>query len=109
MANRRVIETYYGDINNLTTVLTQLVNSYRLLIGGADDLNKIALSSKSDVKDALKRADKLGDIIDKLIDTLDETSYQYCSYCKIKTAIIEEKVEAQFVATEIEQELYFAE
>ena len=56
-----MIQNYYTDINNLADILTKLVSSYRLIIGGADELNKIALSKKSDVKDALKRADSLGD------------------------------------------------
>ncbi|MEK6266008.1 MAG: hypothetical protein N2B06_14755, partial [Clostridium sp.] len=80
MSHRRVVQNHYNDINNLADMLSKLVNSYRLLIGGADELNKIALSKKSDVKDALKRADNLGDIIDEVIKVLDGASYSYMSY-----------------------------
>ncbi|MEG2018685.1 MAG: hypothetical protein RR128_09545, partial [Clostridium sp.] len=71
MAHRRVMETYYKDVNNLADLLSKLVNSYRLLIGGANELNGIALASKNDIKEALKRARDLGDIIDGVIDTLE--------------------------------------
>ena len=105
MAHRRVIQNYYNDINNLADILTKLVSSYRLLIGGADDLNKIALSKKSEVKDALKRADNLGDIIDETIKVLDNASYSYMSYCTMKTEVMKCKLQIGYIETEIEEEL----
>lgn len=105
MAHRKVIQSYYNDINNLADILTKLVGSYRLLIGGADELNKIALSKKSDVKDALKRADSLGDIIDETIKVLDDASYNYMSYCKMKTEIMKGKIQIEFIETEIDEDL----
>lgn len=109
MTHRRVIQNYYNDINNLAEILTKLVSSYRLLIGGADELNKIALAKKGDVKDALKRADSLGDIIDKTIKTLDEASYSYLDYCKIKTEVIKCRLQVEYIETEIEEELKLKE
>jgi hypothetical protein len=105
LAHRKVIQSYYNDINNLADILTKLVSSYRLLIGGADELNKIALSKKSDVKDALKRADSLGDIIDETIKVLDDASYSYMSYCKMKTEIMKGKIQIEFIETEIDEDL----
>jgi hypothetical protein len=105
LAHRRVIQNYYNDINNLADILTKLVSSYRLLIGGADELNKIALSKKSDVKDALKRADNLGDIIDETIKVLDNASCSYMSYCQIKTEVMKCKIEMEYIETEINEEL----
>jgi len=105
LAHRRVIQNYYNDINNLAEILTKLVGSYRLLIGGADELNKIALSKKSEVKDALKRADNLGDIIDETIKVLDEASFSYMSYCKMKTEVIKCKLQIEYIETEIEEDL----
>ena len=109
MTHRRVIQNYYNDINNLADILFKLVSSYRQLIGGADELNKIALSKKSDVKDALSRADKLGDIIDKTIRILDEASYGYMDYCKMKTEVIKCKLQIEFIETEIEEDLKLKE
>mgnify|MGYP001567456265 FL=1 len=105
MAHRRVIQNYYDDVNNLADILTKLVSSYRLLIGGADELNKIALSKKSEVKDALKRADNLGDIIDETIKVLDDASYSYMSYCKMKTEVMNCKIQTEYIETEIDEEL----
>jgi len=100
-----VIQSYYNDINNLADILTKLVSSYRLMIGGADELNKIALSKKSDVKDALKRADSLGEIIDETIKVLDDASYSYMSYCRMKTEVMKGKIQIEFIETEIDEDL----
>ena len=105
MAHRRVIQNYYDDVNNLADILTKLVSSYRLLIGGADELNKIALSKKSEVKDALKRADEVGDIIDETIKVLDDASYSYMSYCKMKTEVMKCKIQIEYIETEIDEDL----
>jgi len=105
LTHRRVVQNYYNDINNLSEILAKIVISYRTLIGAADELNKIALSKKSEVKDALKRAHNLGDIIDKTIDVLDEASYNYMDYCKIKTEVMKCKLEMEYIETEIEEEL----
>lgn len=105
MAHRRVIETYYKDVNNLADLLNKLVNSYRLLVGGANELNGIALASKSDVKDALKRARELGDVIDDIIDTLEATSYSCNCYTKLKSEVIASKIHMGYIETEIEEDL----
>jgi hypothetical protein len=104
-----VIQNYYNDINNLTEILTKLVTSYRVLIGSADELNKIALAKKGDVKDALKRADNLGDIIDKTIKVLDEASYSYLDYCKIKTEVIKCRLQVEYIEIEVEEDLKLKE
>lgn len=105
MPHRKLVEEYYADINNLADLLNKLVNSYRLLIGGAGELNTIALAHKKDVKHALKRVDELGDVIDDLIDVLDKSSYIYLDYCKIKSQVMECKIQAQYIQTEIDDEL----
>lgn len=105
MAHRRVVENYYDDINNLADLLNKLVSSYRLLIGGANELNGIALSKKSDVKEALKRANGVGDIIDETIKVLDDASYGYMSYCKMKTEIMKSKLQIEYIESEIDEEL----
>ncbi|MFD3155829.1 hypothetical protein ACFIJ5_03045 [Haloimpatiens sp. FM7330] len=109
MAHRKVIENYYCDINNLTDLITKLVNSYRLLVGGADELNKIALAEKKDIKKALNRAEDLGEIIDNLICILDKISCNYIQYCNIKAKIIQGKVQTDYILTEIDQELKLKE
>lgn len=107
LSHRTVIEAYYSDIDNLIDLLGKLVNSYRLLIGGADELNKIAFASKSDIKDALDRADDLGDIIDEIIKNLDVVCINYANYCKVKSIAIKNMLDGKNIATEIEEELVF--
>lgn len=105
MSNRKVVENYYYDINGLTELLTKLVNSYRLLIGGAGELNSIALATKSDVKKALRRVDKLGKVIDDIIYSINETDENYFKYCMLKEEILKEGINADFIKNEIEEEL----
>ena len=107
MGNRKIIENYFVDINNLVDILSKLVNSYRLLIGGAGELNSIALAKKSEVKDALHRVDKVGDIIDDIIKVIDESGYSYTDYCKLKAQFIGTQLQAGYIETEIGEELIF--
>jgi hypothetical protein len=110
VGHRKVIENYYWDVNNLADLLNKLVNSYRLLIGGAHELNGIALAHKGDIEDCLKRIDKLGETIDRVIDGLDDISCEYIHYCKLKTSVIKEQIiEAQYILNEIDNELKLKE
>ncbi len=105
LSQRNVIENYYADINNLADLLTKLVNSYRLLIAGAHELNSISLAHRRDVKDALDRADDLGKVIDHLVEALKDTDYGYISYCKLKTAVMKEHLQLDYIKDEIDNEL----
>ncbi|MBV7272156.1 hypothetical protein [Clostridium thailandense] len=105
MRHRKIVEEYYSDINNLADLLSKLVNSYRLLIGGVGELNGIALAHKKSVKDALERANDLGHVIDDIIDVLDKSKYIYLDYCKLRSQVIECKIQAQYIQTEIDEEL----
>jgi len=105
MDQRKVIENYYTDICNLTDILNKLVNSYRLLVGAAGEYNIIALATKHDVKKAIHRANELGDVIDKVIDVLEDSNQAYLNYCKIKSKIIDGKIELEYITTELNDEL----
>lgn len=107
MSYRHLIKDQYNDINNLTTLLNSLVNSYRLLIGGAYELNNISEAKKSDVKEAVKRADNLGEIIDEVIKGLEDCNTSYVKYCKIKKSFIDDKALKDNILTEINSELDF--
>lgn len=106
MSHRKVIEDYYCDINNLTDLLSKLTNCYRLLVGGAGELNSIAAAHKKDVKDALHRADELGDVIDKIISAIDKSTVEYAQYCKMRTEIVKKKMKFEYIETEIDEELF---
>ncbi|ATW27000.1 hypothetical protein [Candidatus Formimonas warabiya] len=59
-------------VTDLITALKPLAESYRLLVSSADEFNRITLAHRKDLEDAVHRADDLGEIIDKVIDTLDD-------------------------------------
>lgn len=52
------------DVKNLTEILTAISGSYRLLVGSAEELNRIALVHRHEAEEAIERAEELGDIID---------------------------------------------
>jgi hypothetical protein len=105
LSHRKVVENYYADINSLADLLSKLVSSYRLLVGGANELNGIALAHKKDIKDALERAEELGKIIDDLLETLKCTGDAYIEYCKLKSSVIKCHLEVQYIENEIDDEL----
>ncbi len=105
MSNRRVIENYNFDVNNQVDLLGKLVNSYRLLIGGAGELNTIALASKNDVRDAIKRVNKLGGVIDNIIQDMNDRNKAYIKYGKIKDELMRGMVDETYISEEIEEEL----
>jgi len=102
MGDRRLIENYYLDYYNLIDILCKLTNDYRLLIGGAGEINQIALSHKKDVRKALKRVRVVGDMIDDILEILEKTELSYFDYCRIKSDIVKEKLEFEYVKSEIE-------
>ena len=90
---------------NLQDSLTKLTNSYRTLIGGANDLNGIALAKKGEVKDALKRADEVGCIMDDVISAIRKSQCRYLDYCVMYSNQIKTIINPQFLLSEIEKEL----
>jgi len=105
MSHRKIIEGYYCDINNLSDMLGKLTNSYRLLIGGASELNTVALAHKKDVKAAIDRVNKL----DEIINALNKSSGCYTNYCRIRSELIKGKIKMEYMENEIDEELYLNE
>lgn len=85
---KAIIEQQYIILSNLTDELTKLVSNYRLLVGSADELNKIALATKNDVKKAIKRATNLGKIIDQITCVLEKVNCVYLAYAELQTRTI---------------------
>lgn len=105
MSHRRVVDEYYKDINNLTTLLNSTTNAYKLLISSANDYNNMALAKKSEVKDALNRSNDLGKVIDDIIDSLEYTVKCYTRYMNIKSEAIGQISNSTFVRIELDNEL----
>ena len=107
MKYQQLMKQYYGDINNLSQLLQSMVNSYRLLIAGAAELNNINEAKSSYVKVAVKRADSLGKIIDHIIDLIDECGEGYFKYIKIIGGHILKNTDNNVILTEVDNELLF--
>ena len=107
MKYQQLMKQYYGDINNLSQLLQSMVNSYRLLIAGAAELNNINEAKSSYVKVAVKRADNLGEIIDHVIELLDECGEGYFKYIKIVGGHILKNTDNNVILTEVDNELLF--
>lgn len=107
MAYREIIKDNFEELNNLSDLLGKFVNSYRLLIGGAGELNTIALAKKDEVKDALDRAEDVGCVIDDLVKSIEGSCKCYFKYTKIKNEFILAKTQKDTILTEVDNELDF--
>ncbi|WP_297436007.1 hypothetical protein [uncultured Clostridium sp.] len=107
MGSKKLYDEYYIEINSLVDMLGKYVNAYRLLIGSAGELNSIALSKKSDVKDALKRIDDVGELIDNIVDALECSQCNYIEYLRFKSKMLNIEVSKAIIQTEIDNELNF--
>ena len=91
----------------ISELLKKVTDSYRLLIAGAAELNNIPEAKSSYVKDAVKRADRLGETIDHLITLLDKCGESYFQYCSVLGNYIMNKSTQKDILTEIDQELIY--
>lgn len=107
MKYQQLMKDYYINVNNLNQLLKTMVDSYRLLIGGAAELNNIYEAKSSYVKEAVHRANKLGDIIDHVIDLLEECGETYFKYCAVVGDYILKKSDDKVILTEVDDELFF--
>lgn len=107
MNYEELVSNQYNHIDNLNRLLKNYVDSYRLLIAGAAELYNINLAKKSDVKDALERVERVGELIDNLIKALDVCEEGYLKYCEIKNSYIKIASNKDKIYTEIDNELNF--
>ena len=101
MSYRELMEYQHKQTVNLQEMLTRLVNSYRLLVGAANELNGIALSDRRQVKDALKRAQEVGALIDDVNDALKRSQCRYLDYCVMYSQEIKNYINPQNICEEI--------
>ncbi|SFC94207.1 hypothetical protein [Clostridium uliginosum] len=107
MKYKNLIKDQCEDISNLSQILKTYVDSYRLLIGGAAELNNINVAKKSEIRKAIDRVDEMGELIDELIVALDKCEGGYLKYCKIKNEYITINSEKDIILTEIDNALNF--
>lgn len=102
MSYRELIDAQYKEINNLQDMLTKLVNSYRILVGAANDLNGIALAKKGQVKNALKRAEEVGRLIEDVTDALDKCECRYLDYCVLYSECMKCRINCEAINCQID-------
>lgn len=107
MGYEKVIQGHYDEINNLSSLLRNYIEMYRLLVSSTSELNTVAPAKKSEVKHALERIDALGDIIDDLLKVIKKCEPAYIKYLIIKNEVINEKIEKSIIRTEVTNELEF--
>lgn len=105
MSQRRVIEEYGRDVGFTIEQLNKLVATYKTLIDCAGDLNSIALASKSDVKSALKRSKKVGDLVDDLIDNTEFILCTWENYMQLKASYLNCKLDLTTIEVEVDEEI----
>ena len=104
---KELFDTYFLQIDNLIKIQSKYVESYRLLIGSAGELNNIGLVKKKDIKKAIDRANQMGDIIDEALDALEKAQYCYLEYIRLQSDIITLKTEKKLILEEVDNELLF--
>lgn len=107
MGYEKVIQGHYDEINNLSSLLRNYIEMYRLLVSSTSELNTVAPAKRSEVKHALERIDALGDIIDDLLKVIKKCEPAYIKYLTIKNEVINEKIEKSIIRTEVTNELEF--
>lgn len=107
MKYKEVMKNYYVEVYNISELLKKMTDSYRLLIAGAAELNNIPEAKSSYVKDAVKRADKLGETIDRLISLLDKCGESYFQYCATLGTYILDKSKYKDILTEIDEDILY--
>lgn len=107
MGYDKLIKDHYEDLNNLSNLLTNSVNAYRLLISSAAELNTINVAKKGSIKEAVERVDALGDIIDDLLKGIKKCEEPYIKYCNIRNNVISKSTQKNVILTEIDTELNY--
>lgn len=103
----KVIQGHYNDLNNLSNLLKNYIEIYRLLISSTAELNTINLAKKNEIKNALERINSVGDLIDDLIKVIEKCEISYIKYCYLKNEVITENTEKDIIMTEIHDDLVY--
>lgn len=107
MGYDKVIHGHYEDLNNLSNLLKNYIEIYRLLVSSTSELNTVPLAKKSEVKDALERIKEVGNLIDDLLNIIKKCEGSYVKYCFLKNEVICENTEKDYIKTEIHNELVY--
>lgn len=107
MVYGELIRNHYEEINNLSIQLRTYIEMYRLLISSTAELNGTSIIKKNELKHALERIDKIGDIIDDLLKAIQRCEGSYCKYCLYKNEAILNKINKSEIMDEIHNDLVY--
>lgn len=101
----KLMENHFNEMDKLADLLKKLVDSYRLLVGGAAELNNINKRKGKDVDSALDNIDHVDRTIASLLEIIECYEKNYMKYSKIKNEIIGLNNEKSKVKKELENEI----
>jgi hypothetical protein len=107
MGYEKVIHSHYTDLNNLSSLLRNYIEIYRLLVSSTAELNSTSITKKTELKHAVERIDSIGDIIDDILKVIKKCEMSYGKYCSLKSEVILAKTEKETILTEIHDELEY--
>lgn len=102
-----VIHAHYDDLNNLSNLLRNYIEIYRLLISSTSELNSTSISKKAELKHAIERIDNIGEIIDDILKVIKKCEVSYGKYCFLKSEVISANTEKDSIMMEIHKDLEF--
>ena len=106
MGYKRMIQNYYQDVSNLTSLLKTYVDIYRNLIMNTKDLNETYVAKKGEIKDIIERVDDVGEIIDDLIKAIKKAESAYVKYCVIESNVVKSSIQEKEILDKIHRDLY---
>lgn len=107
MTYDELIKSHYGELNNLNIQLRTYVEMYRLLVSSTAELNGTSIIRKNELKHAIERIDKIGDIIDDLLKAIQKCEGSYCKYCLYKNEAVLNKIDKSEIMNEIHNDLVY--
>ena len=107
MSYDELIRSHYEELNNLSIQLRTYVEMYRLLISSTAELNGTSIIKKNELKHAVERIDKIGDIIDDLLKAIERCESAYCKYCLYKNEAVINKIDKSEIMDEIHNDLVY--
>ena len=107
MSYEKVIHGHYEDLSNLSNLLRNYIEIYRLLISSTSELNATSIAKKGELKHANERINEIGEIIDQLLKVIKKCENSYVKYCFIKNQVITSKTEKDNIEMEIHNELEY--
>ena len=105
MGYDNLIRSHYEDLNNMSTMLRNYIEIYRLLISSTVDLHATSVIKKSEIKHALERIDDVGELIDDLLKTIKKCEGSYVKYCSLKNEVIVANTQKESILTEIHDDI----